>query len=185
MADAPPGPVPAFSPLLSQAAKDSQRLLDFLLAQSGLSFDEWICLNIAAASGQPVETGALCRTVAERLGCPADQARRAAGRLEARELLRAGSRDGRQVLGVTDEGAARRETLGRQVSATSDELLGTLDPADLAAAARVLRAVTSKAPAILARWQRPPGHGPESPAAAGPLTSAIQQQEPSGREEFD
>jgi len=161
MADAPPGPVPAFSPLLSQAAKGSQRLLDFLLAQSGLSFDEWICLNIAAASGQPVETEALCHTVADRTGCPAGQVHQAARHLEARDLLRAGSRNGRQVLGVTDEGTARWQTLSRQVSATSQELLGTLDPADLAAAVRVLQAVTSKAPAILARWQRTPGHSPE------------------------
>lgn len=154
MADAPPGPVPAFSPLLSQAAKGSQRLLDVLLEQAGLGFDEWICLNVAAVSGQPVETEALCRTVAERLGCPAGQVRRAAGHLEARELLRAGSRNGRAVIGVTDEGAARWHAVSRQVNATSQELLGTLDPADLAAAVRVLQAVTSKAPAILARWQR-------------------------------
>jgi hypothetical protein len=161
MTDVPPGPAPAFAPLLSQAAKGSQRLLDFLLAQAGLNFDEWICLNIAAGSGQPVEAEALCRAVAEGLGCPAGQARRAVESLAASELLRAGSLDGRQVLGITDEGTARREALGRQASATSQELLGTLDPADLAAAVRVLQAVTSKAPAILARWQ---------PAAAAPLS---------------
>lgn len=154
MADALPSPVPAFSPLLSQAAKGSQCLLDFLLGQAGLSFDEWICLNIAAASGQPVETEVLCRTVAERLGCPAGQVHRAAGHLEARELLQAGSRSGREVLGITDEGAARWHALSRQANATSQELTGTLDPADLAAAVRVLQAVASKAPAILARWQR-------------------------------
>jgi DNA-binding MarR family transcriptional regulator len=156
MADDLPSPVPAFSPLLSQAAQGSQRLLDFLLAQAGLSFDEWICLNIAAPSGQPVETEALCRTVADRLGCPARQAHRAVERLEAGELLQAGSRDGRQVLSVTDEGTARWRTLGNRVSATSQELLGTIDPADFAAAVRVLQTVTSKAPAILARWQRTP-----------------------------
>jgi hypothetical protein len=154
MADDPPSPVPAFSPLLSQAARGSQRLLDFLLGQAGLSFDEWICLNIAAASGQPVETEVLCRTAAERLGCPAGQVHHAAGHLEARELLQAGSRDGREVLGITGEGAARRHALSRQVGATSQELMGTLDPADVAAAVRVLQAVASKAPAILARWQR-------------------------------
>jgi hypothetical protein len=151
-----PGPVPAFSPLLSQAAKASQRLLDFLLGQAGLSFDEWICLNVAAVSGQPVETEALCRAVAERLGCPAGQVRQAAGHLEATELLQPGSRNGREALGITDEGAACWRTLSRQVSATSQELLGAVDPADLAAAVRVLQAVTSEAPAILARWQRIP-----------------------------
>lgn len=160
MTDSPPGPVPAFSPLLSQAAKGSQRLLDFLLEQAGLGFDEWICLNIAAAAGQPVETEALCRTAAERLGCPAAPARQAAEHLEARELLQAGSRDGRDVLGVTGEGAARRHALSRQVGSASQEVLGTLDPADLAAATRVLQAVTSKAPAILARWQQAPEHVP-------------------------
>jgi DNA-binding MarR family transcriptional regulator len=160
MADALPSPIPAFSPLLSQAAKDSRRLLDVLLEQAGLSFDEWICLNIAAVSGQPVETEVLCRTVAERLGCPAGQVHRAAGHLEAKELLQAGNHNGREVLGITDAGAARWHTLSRQVNATSQELVGTLDPADLAAALRVLQAVTSKAPAILARWQRTSEHGP-------------------------
>jgi hypothetical protein len=161
MADAPPGPIPAFSPLLSQAAKGSQLLLDFLLAQADLSFEEWICLNVAATSGQPVETEVLCRTVAERLGCPAGQVHQAAGRLQAGELLQAGGRDGRQVLGVTEEGAARWRVLSGQVSTTSHELLGALDPADLAAAVRVLQTVTSKAPAILARWRRTPEHCPQ------------------------
>jgi hypothetical protein len=162
MADAMPSPLPAFSPLLTQAAKGSQLLLDFLLAQADFGFEEWICLNVAATSGQPVETEVLRRTVAERLGFPEDQVYRAAQRLEARELLQAASRDGRQVLSITDEGTARWHALGHQVSATSQELLGTLDPADLAAAVRVLQAVTSKTPAILARWQQQaPEHGPQ------------------------
>lgn len=160
MADALPSSVPAFSPLLSQAATGSRRLLDFLLEQADLSFEEWICLNSAAASGQPVETEAFCRTVAERLDCPAARVQQAAEQLEAKELLRAGSRDGREVLGITDEGSARWHTLSRQVNATSQEILGTLEPADLAAAVRVLQAVTSKAPAILASWRRASAHDP-------------------------
>jgi hypothetical protein len=79
---------------------------------------------------------------------------RAAVHLQHRELLRAGSCEGRQLLGVTGEGVARWQVLSRQVSATSQELLGALDPADLAAAVRVLQTVTSKAPAIRARWQQ-------------------------------
>lgn len=107
-----------------------------------------------------METEVLCRTVAQRFGCPAGQVHQAAEHLEARGLLQASSRNGREVLGITDEGAARRHALSRQVHAISQELLDTLDPANLAAAVRVLQAVTSKAPAILAHWQRTPEHSP-------------------------
>jgi DNA-binding MarR family transcriptional regulator len=153
MANAPPGSVPAFSPLLSEAAKDSRRLLDFLLDQVGLSYDEWICLNAVAVSGQPVEAEVVCRAVAERLGWPVGQVHEAARHLEAKKLLQADNSHGREVLSATEAGAARWDALTSQINATSEELLSALDPADLAASLRVLQAVTSKAPAILARWQ--------------------------------
>jgi DNA-binding MarR family transcriptional regulator len=62
-----------------------------------------------------------------------------------------------EVLAITEEGKARWQALRRQVEATSQELLSPLGHAGLAAAVRVLQAVTSQAPGILARWQKTSG----------------------------
>jgi hypothetical protein len=134
--------------VIGQAERATRAVLDRLLEQVGTPFDQWVVLNLTAASG-PVSADLLAARL--RIPLPAASAALAA----VRDAGLTGS-DGR----LTAAGRARHAEITAGLADITARLYGDLPPEDLAVAGRVLTLVTARATAELTA---PQGAGPGGP----------------------
>jgi hypothetical protein len=138
---------PAFSGQdLGMAAAATRALLDGLLARAGTDFPAWVALRRLAQPGPAPTLDELCRDLATLLTADATSVALVVDRLAARGwTVQEGS-----AVALSPEGVAFHQGLVEEIGRLTGELYRGIDPADLAAAKRVLGEVTQRANARLA-----------------------------------
>ena len=138
---------PAFSGQdLGMAAAATRALLDGLLARAGTDFPAWVALRRLAQPGPAPTADELCRDLATLLTADATSVALVVDRLAARGwTVQEGS-----AVALSPEGVAFHQGLVEEIGRLTGELYRGIDPADLAAAKRVLGEVTQRANARLA-----------------------------------
>jgi hypothetical protein len=124
------------------AARATRAVLDQFLAGAGTEFESWIGLRVLAQAGEPVPRNRLVHQLVANLGHDPASALLLVQRLSARGWYAAADSD---AVTLTAEGAAFYATLVDGVAVITSELYGGIDPADLAAAKRVLVEVAERA----------------------------------------
>jgi hypothetical protein len=125
--------------LIGQAERVTRALLDRLLAGAGITFIQWVALNVTAtADPDDLET-----QVAGGLRVAPVEARAAIATLVEQGLLRPEG-------GLTTAGRSRYEEIAAGIAEISRRLYADLPADDLAAAARMLAAVIGRAQSELA-----------------------------------
>jgi DNA-binding MarR family transcriptional regulator len=127
---------------LNLAARATRDVLDALLAEAGIDFEQWVTLRTVGLAGG-IDTARLRSEIAADLRISPQAADDLVSRLLGSG--RAEERDGHTVL--TPDGRARFDRLQRAMGAATADLYAGIAEADLAATARVLREVTDRAAA--------------------------------------
>jgi DNA-binding MarR family transcriptional regulator len=133
---------------IGQAEKATRAVLDALLAETDITFHQWVILNVMADSASPVELDALAQRLTHGLKIDRPTALGVIDDVVAKGLV---SRSGRPVsLMLTPAGDARHRAIRRGIDQITERLYGDLPPEDLATAHRILAIVTERANAELA-----------------------------------
>jgi DNA-binding MarR family transcriptional regulator len=127
---------------LNLAARATRDVLDALLAQERIDFDQWVTLRTVGLAGE-VDTARLRPGIAADLRVSPQAANDLLSWLQSTGL--AEQRDGLTVL--TPDGRTRFDRLQRAIGAASADLYAGIPLEDLATTARVLREVTDRAAA--------------------------------------
>jgi hypothetical protein len=126
--------------LIGETEKTLNAILSRHLAGTGLSEPQWVTLRLAAQLDGTVDTGGLERAVRERAQFP-DAADLVAA-LDGRKLLDGGR--------LTDTGRALLGDVQHSVAVATAPVFDGLSAEDVAATARVLNEVVSRARGVLA-----------------------------------
>src|SRR5690242_6587865 len=140
---------PLNTQVIGQTESALGALLEPLLADAGITFQQWLVLTVTAASGGRTDRGQLVARIAgARKIDPAEVesaiAELTAAGLATAELATAGP------LALTDSGRDVYQRIRGAIEELNAELFA-FPPEDLATAGRVLSIVTERANAVLAR----------------------------------
>ena len=136
---------PLNTQVIGQAESALGALLEPLLADAGLTFQQWLVLTVTTASGGRTDRGQLVARIAG--------ARKVDGTLvesAIAELAATGRATATGPLALTDAGQNVYERVRGAIDELNAELFA-FPPEDLATAGRVLSIVTARANAVLAR----------------------------------
>jgi hypothetical protein len=143
---------PTFSaPVLGQAEKALNAILDRQLSGTGLTEHQWITLTLtvgSAGADGTVERDQLVSRVAGGLKVSETDAQARVAELAAAQLLQAPDGEGPTVT-VTEAGQRLHRQIGGAVTQITQRLWGDLPAEDLATAGRVLSTVLARANAEL------------------------------------
>jgi DNA-binding MarR family transcriptional regulator len=132
---------------IGQAERATRALLDELLVDTGLRFDEWVIVNLLANHDGAPERAAIEALVARGLHIERESARGLIDDLIGRGLVAPIGRDARITL--TRAGRARFRSVRAGIDRITQRLYGGISADDLATTHRVLAAVTERANAAL------------------------------------
>ena len=135
---------------IGQAENALRALLDRQLAETGITFGQWVTLTMIARGGSPVEQESLVRQISGALKCDAPTALAALEALTARGLVTLSS-DRPACFTLTRDGAAQFQRLRQRIDGVTELLYGDLPTDDLATTQRVLGIVTERANIELGR----------------------------------
>jgi DNA-binding MarR family transcriptional regulator len=141
---------PSFNaPLLGQAEKTLNAILDRHLAGTGLTEPQWVTLTLTVATGGTVGRDQLVARLADALKVSEGEAQAHIAELAAARLLDAPDGEGSMVR-VTDTGQQLHGRIRTVVTEITQRMWGDLPPEDLATAGRVLSTILARANAELA-----------------------------------
>ena len=129
---------------LNLAARATRDVLDALLAEATIDFEQWVTLRTVGLAGE-IDTARLRSGIAADLRVSPQAADDLVSWLLGSG--RAEERDGLTVL--TPDGRARFDRLQRAIGVATADLYARIPQADLATTARVLREVTDRAAALV------------------------------------
>jgi DNA-binding MarR family transcriptional regulator len=132
---------------IGQAERATRALLDELLVDTGLRFDEWVIINLLGTHDGAPERAAIETIVARGLHVARETARDVIDDLVRRGLVVPIGRDARITL--TRDGRARFRSVRAGIDRITERLYGGISVDDLATTHRVLAAVTERANAAL------------------------------------
>jgi DNA-binding MarR family transcriptional regulator len=138
---------------IGTAANATRKLLDVLLREADVTFEEMVALNTVFFTGPAVERRALVDDLAGRLSLDRSTIESQLARLESRGLIRERTISGEAApcVELTTDGHARGHLLRAAIKRTTDELYSVFDPVDLATTRTVLHLIAERATARLAR----------------------------------
>jgi DNA-binding MarR family transcriptional regulator len=140
---------PAFgAPLIGQTENALRTILERQLAETGLTYSQWVTLTLAVAIGGELEAEQLTGRLAEALGTHESDARADMRQLAFAGLIHAIDEPPARVT-VTNAGRRLHSNIGGAVAEVTQRLWGDLAPDDLAVAARVLDTILARAHAQL------------------------------------
>ena len=134
--------------VLGEAERATRAVLDRVLARSGLTFHDWVVLNIAGAG--PVGRDHLVARMTHALKIDEVAVLDAVTELTGRGLVEAGPSGEVSLVTLTGAGRARHGEIRAAVDEITTRLYGDLPADDLATAGRVLTVITARANAELA-----------------------------------
>lgn len=135
--------------IIGQAHYATRAVLESLLATTGTTFHEAVALNALADGGGAADRTALVQRMTGTLKIDEATAGAALASLTAAGLLTEPTGDEAR-LGLTEAGRERRDAIAAGTADITARLYADLPAEDLAAAARVLLAVTERANSALA-----------------------------------
>lgn len=139
---------PLFGQLLGQAHRASSALLEDLLARRDTQFETWVTLNLLSQRDPGIDRDLFRREVAAALQNDEATIEQLLAQLEVDGLIESASTNGPSSIATTPAGQARVTELRESISELSTQLLGDVDPDDLAAARRVLEHMRTRAEAL-------------------------------------
>jgi DNA-binding MarR family transcriptional regulator len=171
-------PTPPLTQSIGQTAGTLRRLVKRVLADTDTTYEQWMALNLAASSGG-IDRHQLSARLADAV-----QIESAAAAATVRELSAAGflETEPRRPVGLSDTGRDRHARIRGVLDKATAPLSADLPVDDLAAARRVLAAISQRADAVSRRReQREPVH---SSAQDNPTESQRRLQELIDRNEI-
>jgi DNA-binding MarR family transcriptional regulator len=142
-----PPPV-LFGQLLGQAHRASSALLNDLLAKRGTTFETWVGLNTLAQREADTDRSKLKSDLAAAFQTDQDSIETLLQAIEADGLIDTHEAKDAASVSLTADGQARFAELRESIGGLSAQLLGDVDPDDLAAARRVLEQMRIRAEAL-------------------------------------
>jgi DNA-binding MarR family transcriptional regulator len=136
---------PLNTQVIGQAESALGALLEPLLADAGLTFQQWLVLTVTAASGGRTDRGQLVARIAGARKIDPAEVESAIAELTAAGLATAAG-----PLALTDSGQDAYQRIRGAIEELNAELFA-FPSEDLATAGRVLSIVTERANAVLAR----------------------------------
>ena len=136
---------PLNTQVIGQAESALGALLEPLLADAGITFQQWLVLTVTAASGGRTDRGQLVARISGARKVDPTTVESAIDELAAAGLATAAG-----PLALTDAGQKVYERVRGAIDELNAELFA-FPPDDLATAGRVLGIVTARANAVLAR----------------------------------
>jgi DNA-binding MarR family transcriptional regulator len=151
---------PLNTQVIGQTESALGALLEPLLADAGITFQQWLVLTIAAASGGRTDRGQLVARIAAARKVDGTEVESAIAELTAAGLAvtelataglaTAGLATATGLLALTDSGQDVYQRIRGAIEELNAELFA-FPPEDLATAGRILSIVTERANAVLAR----------------------------------
>jgi DNA-binding MarR family transcriptional regulator len=146
---------PLNTQVIGQTESALGALLEPLLADAGLTFQQWLVLTVTAASGGRTDRGQLVARIAAARKVDGTEVESAIAELTAAglavtELATAGLATATGLLALTDSGQDVYQRIRGAIEELNAELFA-FPPEDLATAGRILSIVTERANAVLAR----------------------------------
>ena len=139
---------PLFGQLLGQAHRASSALLDELLARHDTAFDHWVSLNLLAQRGPAIDYDQFRGELARAFQTDEEAVAQLLAQLEAGGLINVARDNGTVSVAMTPRGLAQYAELRESIGNLSAQLLGDVDPDDLAAARRVLEHMRVRAESL-------------------------------------
>jgi len=136
---------PLNTQVIGQTESALGALLEPLLADAGLTFQQWLVLTVTAASGGRTDRGQLVARIAGARKVDPTEVESAIAGLAAAGLATAAG-----PLALTESGQDAYQRIRGAIEELNAELFA-FPPEDLATAGRVLSIVTERANAVLAR----------------------------------
>jgi len=136
---------PLNTQVIGQTESALGALLEPLLADVGLTFQQWLVLTVTAASGGRADRGQLVARIAGARKVDPTEVESAIA-----ELTAAGLAIATGPLALTDSGQDAYQRIRGAIDELNAELFA-FPPEDLATAGRILSVVTERANAVLAR----------------------------------
>jgi len=136
---------PLNTQVIGQTESALGALLEPLLADAGLTFQQWLVLTVTAASGGRADRGQLVARIAGARKVDPTEVESAIA-----ELTAAGLAIATGPLALTDSGQDAYQRIRGAIDELNAELFA-FPPEDLATAGRILSVVTERANAVLAR----------------------------------
>ncbi|MFD9224283.1 hypothetical protein ACFWDI_30770 [Streptomyces sp. NPDC060064] len=140
--------------VIGQAHYATRAVLERLVAGTGATFHQVVALNATADSGAAMDRDRLVLRMTSTLKIDASTALAAIADLTASKLVETLPGDASRIR-LTDAGRALQDRISTATAGITERLYGGLPAEDLAAASRVLTAVTARANAEL-DGARPP-----------------------------
>ena len=146
---------PLSTQVIGQTESALGALLEPLLADAGLTFQQWLVLTVTTASGGRADRGQLVARIAGARKVDPTEVESAIAELTAAGLATAGLATTELAtatgpLALTDSGQDMYQRIRDAIDELNAELFA-FPPEDLATAGRVLSIVTNRANAVLAR----------------------------------
>jgi len=141
---------PLNTQVIGQTESALGALLEPLLADAGITFQQWLVLTVTAASGGRADRGQLVARIAGARKIDGAEVESAIAELTAAELTAAGLATATGPLALTDSGQDMYQRIRGAIEELNAELFA-FPPQDLATAGQVLSIVTERANAVLAR----------------------------------
>ncbi len=129
--------------VIGQAAIATRAVLDGLLAETGVAFNDWVAVNLLGTTGELAPV-ALVQQLAT--GLRIDEA---SARSVVASVRRGGLLEGTSTLTLTGSGSVHFARITAGIAAVTERLYGDIPVDDLVVARRVLETVTSRARAEL------------------------------------
>jgi hypothetical protein len=131
---------------IGEAQRAVGAVLDSLLAETGTGFTTWVALNLVAIAPSPLRRDELVVRMVAGLKVDSASVDAAVTCAESVGLIGVG-----QAVELTSAGRDLHRRISAGIAAVTPQLYGGIPQSDLATAHRVLRTVTSRANAYLAR----------------------------------
>jgi DNA-binding MarR family transcriptional regulator len=141
---------PLSTQVIGRAESALGALLEPLLADVGITFQQWLVLTVTAASGGRTDRGQLVARIAGARKIDPAEVESAIAELTAAGLATAELATAAGPLALTDSGRDVYQRIRGAIEELNAELFA-FPPEDLATAGRVLSIVTERANAVLAR----------------------------------
>jgi len=141
---------PLNTQVIGQTESALGALLEPLLADAGLTFQQWLVLTVTAASGGRTDRGQLVARIAGARKVDGAEVESAIAELTAAGLATTELATGTGPLALTASGQDAYQRIRGAIDELNAELFA-FPPEDLATAGRILGIVTERANAVLAR----------------------------------
>jgi DNA-binding MarR family transcriptional regulator len=141
---------PTLTQSIGQAENALRAVLDSLLAETGITFVQWVALNLIARGGSAVQQEQLVGQISGALKLDQPTVPATLGELTTLGLITTPPGDPARIE-LTTAGDAQFHSLRQSIDSVTERLYGDLPVDDLATTRRVLGIVTERANAELGR----------------------------------